>query len=150
MVFTACLLLGLAASAEDLWRRRISNVTVTGGLIAGLAIQITVKGWLRGPAVWLAGAAAGFAVFLVFFLAGGMGGGDVKLMAAFGACLGVAQILRAALLAAMAGALFACAYLFLNWLRRCARGGDTPSPRARGSIPYAPAIFIGALLSLIG
>ncbi len=36
----------------------------------------------------LAGAAAGFAVFLIFYLLGGMGGGDVKLMAGFGALLG--------------------------------------------------------------
>ena len=38
----------------------------------------------------------GAVVFLIFYLLGGMGGGDVKLMAGFGAVLGVRQLLEAA------------------------------------------------------
>jgi len=89
--FGVCLLVGVAASIEDLWRRRISNLTIVAGLGAGLIAQVMLCGWWRGAGIWLAGAAAGFAVFLVFYLAGGMGGGDIKLMAAFGACLGAGQ-----------------------------------------------------------
>lgn len=138
MQLWVCLLVGLAGSVEDLWRRRISNVTVLAGLGAGLAAQIMRHGWLRGPLHWLAGGAVGFAVFLVFYLAGGMGGGDIKLMAAFGSCLGVGQILQAALLTAIVGAVVAGGYLFWNWLRR-RPGGE--------AIPYAPAMFLGTLLS---
>src|SRR5262249_3442165 len=65
----ACLLLGLAASVEDLHRRRISNATVLAGLITGLMIQLVWRGPLAGWGIWLAGAAAGFGVFLIFFLA---------------------------------------------------------------------------------
>ncbi|HYM11829.1 MAG TPA: prepilin peptidase [Bryobacterales bacterium] len=149
-----CLLLGLAASAEDLWRRRISNVTVLAGLLAGVACQIAARGWRHGPSAWMGGAALGFAVFLVFFLLGGMGGGDIKLMAAFGGCLGAGQILRAALLTAIVGALVACGYLFWKWMRRrwtsAARGAALPAAApGQESIPYAPAIFIGALLSFL-
>ena len=92
-----CVLLGLAASVEDLWRRRISNFTVLAGLVAGLALQVTARGWRSGLGAWAGGAAIGFLIFLVFFLAGGMGAGDIKLMAAFGSCLGTRQILWAAL-----------------------------------------------------
>jgi len=88
--------LGLAASIEDLWHRRISNLTILAGLAAGLPVQIYLLGWWRGPLAWGGGAVVGLAVFLIFFLRGGMGGGDVKLMAAFGACLGVRQILLGA------------------------------------------------------
>jgi len=141
-----CLLIGLAASVEDLWRRRISNVTVITGLFAGLVVQIALRGWLAGLGSWAAGAAVGLAVFLVFFLAGGMGGGDVKLMAAFGSCVGAGQILRAALLAAILGALIACGYLAWQWLKR-RLGRAAAATSQEESIPYAPALFLGTLLS---
>ena len=38
------------------------------------------------------GTVAGFAVFLVFYLLGGMGGGDVKLMTAVGCLAGAGNI----------------------------------------------------------
>lgn len=141
-----CVLLGLAATLEDLWRRRISNGTVLAGLAAGLLLQVGSLGWGRGLRAWAGGAVVGLAVFLIFFLAGGMGGGDVKLMAAFGACLGVTQILRAALLAAMVGALLALGYLASRGILRRMRGAGPPAGGPE-TIPYAPAIFVGTLLS---
>ena len=57
------------------------------------------NGGARGAAMAVAGAGAGFAVFLLFHLLGGLGGGDVKLMAAFGALLGPSDVLTAAVLA---------------------------------------------------
>jgi prepilin peptidase CpaA len=86
------------------------------------------------------GAAVGFLVFLVFYVAGAMGAGDIKLMAAFGALLGPSGILLAALFAAPAGGLMAAAWL--AWKR-----GARDIPYA---IPYAPAITLGAWLALVG
>jgi Flp pilus assembly protein protease CpaA len=83
-----------------------------------------------------AGALAGFLIFLLLHSMGGMGGGDVKLMACFGALLGPADILVAAVLAAIAGAVLALAAML--WRPR------------RVSIPYAPAIVLGAWLTLLG
>lgn len=145
----ASLGLGIAASVEDLWRRRISNPTIVAGLAAGLAVQIYGRGWWRGPLAWTAGVAAGFAVFLIFFLLGGMGGGDVKLMGAFGACLGVRQILLGALLAAMVGALWAVLHWTSKWIghRRAHRSG--PLPREAETFPRAPSIFLGILLTFL-
>ena len=141
--------LGLAASIEDLWRRRISNPIIVAGLAAGLGLQIHLQGWWQGPLAWLAGAAVGLAVYLIFFLLGGMGGGDVKLLAAFGACLGVRQILMGAFLAAIAGAVWACGHLLWKWIchRRAGRRGPLP-PEAE-TFPRAPSIFIGILLSFL-
>ena len=51
-----------------------------------------VRAWFS-----LIGTLAGFGVFLLFYLLGGMGGGDVKLMAGFGALLGGWKVLEAAL-----------------------------------------------------
>ena len=45
----------------------------------------------------MCGSIAGFLVFFVFYWLGGMGGGDVKLMAGLGAVLGIERLWAAAL-----------------------------------------------------
>lgn len=132
---------GLAAAIEDLAFRRVSNWIPAAGLVCGLGWHTAVAGW-RGVPTAAAGAAAGFGVFLIFYLLGGMGGGDVKLMAGLGSLLGAGRMVEAALWTAAAGGLMAVGYLGFRALRR------KPGPDAE-SIPYAPAIAIGAWLSLI-
>ena len=88
----------------------------------------------RARADALAGGAVGFLLLLPLHLCGAMGGGDVKLMAAFGTLLGPAGILAAAVFGAIAGALWG-----LGALLRGAR-----------AIPYAPAIAAGVWVSLVG
>jgi len=151
----AILIVGVVAVVEDVSRRQISNWTSGLALAAGLLLHFTEKGW---SGVWHAalGALIGFAVFLIFYLMGGMGGGDVKLMAGFGALLGDGRILPAALLAAIAGGLFAMAALGFQAAARRLRpafgnAGSTAAPagKCRESIPYAPAITVGAWLALL-
>jgi prepilin peptidase CpaA len=141
------LLVGVAATAEDLVRRRVSNWIPLAALIGGLAWQWNARGW-RGGISGVLGAAAGFAVFLVFYLLGGMGGGDVKLMAGFGAVLGIERLWEAALWTAGLGGLLAAGVLALDALWRSLRkkkdGAQSPV-----FIPYAPAIALGAWLSLV-
>lgn len=132
---------GLAASIEDLAFRRVSNWIPAAGLVCGLCWHTGVAGW-RGVLTAAAGAAAGFGVFLIFYLLGGMGGGDVKLMAGLGSLLGAGRLVEAALWTAAAGGLMAVGFLAVRALRR-------KPERDTGSIPYAPAIAIGAWLSLI-
>ncbi|HYW44775.1 MAG TPA: A24 family peptidase [Bryobacteraceae bacterium] len=128
------LTLGCIAAVDDLRRRVISNWISLGAIAAGLIWHTVQRGW-TGLAAAAGGAALGFAVFLVFYCLGGMGGGDLKLMAAFGALLGPQGILLAALLASIIGGLMAAASLI----------GD----RRRRAIPYAPAIVLGAWLALL-
>jgi prepilin peptidase CpaA len=129
------LALGCAAVIEDLRRRRISNRVTMTGLAAGLLLGAIHAGWC-GLGEAFAGAALGFGLFLLIYCLGGMGAGDLKLMAAFGALLGPPGILLAAVLGAVAGALLAAG----AWLLQ---------PRAP-AIPYAPAIVAGAWLALFG
>jgi len=128
-------LLGLIASADDLRRRAIANWINVAGIASGLVYHLAHRG-LAGLGWSATGAAAGFGVFLVFYLLGGMGAGDLKLAAAFGSLLGPAGILLAALLAAPIGALMAAACLAWKWRTR--------------AIPYAPALSLGAWLALLG
>src|SRR5260370_22878801 len=98
--------IGVAATVEDLAHRRVSNWICGAALLAGLALHIASDGW-RGGVSALLGAIAGFGVFLIFYLLGGMGGGDIKLMAGFGAGLGVNRLLEAALWTAACGGILA-------------------------------------------
>ena len=100
----------------------------------------------------LGGAAVGFAVFLVFYLLGGMGGGDVKLMAGFGALLGLPGVLWAALWTAAFGGVIAIGAVAWQAAAKVLRRASTISNEVRErqeSIPYAPAIVLGVWLSLV-
>ena len=157
--------LACAAAAWDLHSRRVPNALTFGGAVIGLLISGLHAG-LGGLAQSLLGFFVGLALFLPLFLVGGLGGGDVKLLAAFGACLGPLGVLDAALWASLVGGALALAvgaahgYLsaaFRNLtaivsLWRTSR----PSPirsltlrDARGPrIAYAVPISVGALLAL--
>lgn len=149
---------GIAAIVDDLARRQISNWIPCSAFGAGLILQTVNSGW-RGAGSALLGTVTGAAVFLIFYLLGGMGGGDVKLMAGFGAVLGVKQLLEAALWTAGCGGLMAVGVIAASQLRQFwndRRGvgknstGNDPQVRAqRASIPYAPAIAAGVWLSLV-
>ena len=150
---------GVAAVADDLARRQIANWIPVTAFCAGLILKSVQGGW-RGAGFSLLGAVAGAAVFLVFYLAGGMGGGDVKLMAGFGAVLGTRLLLEAALWAAACGGLMATVVITARYVGQLWRGrtgssqkessasGNSPHPSAE-SIPYAPAITAGVWLALV-
>ena len=142
-----CALFGLLATAEDLWRRKVSNPIVLAAFVSGVAAQATLNG-LSG--VWdsLLGGVIGFAVFLIFFMLGGMGGGDIKLMAGFGAIIGSEQIVTAAIMAALVGGVMALAFVGVRWIKKKV-GSDIAGSALKSSIPYAPAITAGVLLSFL-
>lgn len=141
------IVLGLAAVITDVRSRTIPNWIPVAALAGGIGCQVLDKGWSGLPAAGL-GAVAGFGVFLVFYLLGGMGGGDVKLMAGFGALLGASRLLEAALWTAGIGGLMALAVIGFVWVRSKIdlRYAGRGRPKA---IPYAPAIACGVLLALI-
>jgi prepilin peptidase CpaA len=135
---------GIAAAAEDLLRRTVSNWLPLTALVGGIICQSMANGW-PGFGSALLGAIAGFLVFLVFYVLGGMGGGDVKLMAGFGAILGISRLLTAAILTAILGGILAGIVLGVSAVRYRGRQ-DVKPPLA---IPYAPAIVLGAWLTLL-
>lgn len=143
------LAIGLTATIEDLAHRRISNWIPLAALTLGITYQCLTGGW-AGLATAALGSICGFGVFLVFYLLGGMGGGDVKLMAGFGAILGPARLGEAALWTAALGGLFALLVIGFRQLRRLMRGVQSGGLSGeKDSIPYAPAISLGVLLALL-
>ena len=128
----------IPAVFEDLRHRRISNSICLFTFCAGIALASFENG-ASGFGLSILGAIAGFAVFLFFYWIRAMGGGDVKLMAGYGAMLGLNGVLPAAMMAAVAGALTAFAGVLYGYFR-----GTRPE-----TIPYAPAIAFGVLAVLL-
>ena len=159
------LAISFCACITDLRRRRIPNVLTLGG--AGVALLFALAtGGVGGLAYGVAGWCAGFAVFLPFFLLGGLGAGDVKLMACLGSWLGPFLAIWTAIYGALAGGVLAIVvafgtgylstavtnvYLLLSHFRVV---GIRPHPDltlTRGSgprLPYAVPIAVGAAAAL--
>jgi prepilin peptidase CpaA len=102
------LLLATGAAVLDARSGRIPNAITVGGALAGAVAHATWSGG-EGAAFSGLGALAGLLVFFPLFALGGLGGGDVKLMAALGAWVGWRSILGAALYTAVAGGVMAVA-----------------------------------------
>ena len=150
-LFYLGVIVAVLATAEDLWRRRVSNYVTAGAFVAGVALHAWLFGW---SGVWqsLLGGVGGFLAFLIFFMLGGMGGGDVKLMAGFGAIVGGDHIVPAIVLVAMLGGLMAVGYLAFRKLRDLAKrdkDAAAEKPTRKAMIPYAPAISLGMLLTFV-
>jgi len=97
-------------AVTDIRDRRIPNRLTYGGLATALAVRCALSGWF-GLRAGLAGLLLGGGIFYLLFLLGGMGGGDVKLMAAVGAWAGTAQAVAILIAAAIAGGILAVCYI---------------------------------------
>jgi prepilin peptidase CpaA len=109
IVFTGGSLLCAGIGAvHDLREGRIPNRVTGPAMVAGLMIHWIAGGGHALADAALAGVIAG-SIFLIFFVAGGMGAGDVKLMAAVGCISGLAQLRLIVIATAIAGGAFAIA-----------------------------------------
>lgn len=94
--------IALVATATDLSARRIPNALTFGGALLALIFHAAVDG-LGGAGTAAAGWAIGAAIFFPVFALGGMGAGDVKLVAALGAWLGPLGAIHVAVGSALVG-----------------------------------------------
>ncbi len=112
------LAVGLIAVNCDLRTRRIPNLLTFGAAVAALLYGMLdggSPGVLQALTGWLLGAA----LFFPLFALGGMGAGDVKLLAALGAWLGPADAVYLAIFASMAGGVVGVAVaLYHGYLRQ--------------------------------
>lgn len=161
----AALAVAAGAAVTDLKAARIPNVLTMTSALAGVVAHTMLPGG-AGASTSVAGAAAGLAVFFPFFALGGLGGGDVKLMAALGAWVGWPAILSLALYAALSGGVLALGVAVARGYLRQALGnigalarfwmvaGVRKDPaltleHGRGPrLPYALPIFAGLVAVL--
>lgn len=107
------LVVATVAAVKDVRARRIPNWLTYSGIAVALAVRPVLAGW-PGLMDGLLGMLAAGGVFYLVFLMGGMGGGDVKLMAAVGAWAGTAQAMDVLITTAIAGGFLAIGYLAFN------------------------------------
>jgi prepilin peptidase CpaA len=107
------LTIATVGAVKDVRGQRIPNWLTYSGLIAALAVRSALGGW-TGLKVGLAGMLLAGGIFFLLFLIGGMGGGDVKLMAAVGAWVGLAQVGVLLIMSAIAGGLLAAGYALVH------------------------------------
>lgn len=153
----------------DLRSRRIPNVLTLPAAGIGLILGLVLGGW-KGLLLSSCGLAAGFILMIIPYAVGGMGAGDVKLMAAVGALLGVWSVLQIFLYTALIGGAIAIVNALWHgtlrkalgniwqWTKALAlqrlgglRGGLTQTELAQtaGVIPYGVAIALGLYAYLI-
>src|SRR5215207_3858930 len=101
-IYASAVAVALISAAWDLKTRRIPNVLTFGSAIVALGVHLYASG-LSGAGWSIAGWVVGVAFFLPFFALGGMGAGDVKLLAALGAWLGPGPAVWVALFSLIAG-----------------------------------------------
>jgi prepilin peptidase CpaA len=139
---------------------RIPNWLTFSGMALGLLIA-----YLHGQnTFWasLGGLAIGFGFLFIFYVFGGVGGGDVKLMGAAGALMGVQMTKPALFYTAFIGAFIAVMMVIWRkdfWLRigfglqrlafwrKLDKNQLAPLPAIK--VPYGIAIAIGCVLALL-
>jgi prepilin peptidase CpaA len=158
----ACALVG---SVFDVKSRRIPNFITFPSILLGLAMHLALGGWRQLLSSLAAGLICGV-VFLIFYIAGGMGAGDVKLITAVGCIAGLPHVAYLLVLTALCGGAMAIVLaLARGRLQQTivnvgaiashhSQEGLQPHPDLNLSnldtlrLPYALAIAGGSLLTL--
>lgn len=109
-IFITVSVTSLAALVFDIKFGRIPNWITLPVMTAGITYHYCSTGF-QGLGLSVAGLLIGFSIFFVFYALGGMGAGDIKLMAALGALLGPKDILFTAAFTAIAGGIYAAILL---------------------------------------
>jgi len=153
------------AALYDLRSHRIPNLITIPAIAFGLLLHFVLGGW--GQILSSAAAAAlCLFVFFIFYFAGGMGAGDVKLMAAIGSLFGLPMVGWLLIMTALAGGVIALGVAIYRgrlWSTLANVGsivvhhgtnGLMPHPELNlGNaqnlrLPYGIAIFFGSVLCL--
>lgn len=99
---TVALVAASVAMLSDLRTRRIPNWLTIGVFVIGLVLNLLASG-PSGLASAAVGGLVGFGLLIPFYAMRAMGAGDVKLLAALGALLGVQTVLAVAAAGALVG-----------------------------------------------
>lgn len=157
----------IAAAVSDLRSGKIPNKLTYPGLFAGIAYWTIAGALTAGRTGALEGfrdsalaMLMGFGVMFAIFLAGGMGGGDVKLVALVGAwTANLVCVLGTLIYALIAGVLIAIYFmirygLFKRTFQRLLGAALTAAARVKPDIPtdsprvpFGVAICLGGLLA---
>jgi prepilin peptidase CpaA len=103
----------LAGAGFDIKSRRIPNFITGPAILAGLVLHASLDGW-RGLLTSLAAALICGIIFLIFYIAGGMGAGDVKLITAVGCIAGLSNAAYLLVLTSLAGGVMGVVFALMR------------------------------------
>lgn len=164
---TAALICAGLATVSDFRERKIPNRLTGPALLFGMLLHLILDGVHSLGASTLAALIAG-GIFLLFYIAGGMGAGDVKLMAALASLSATGDVVKLLIATMIFGALFALTLaIWRGALRRTMRNmfvllahhtqnGIAAHPELNVSndttlrLPYAMPMAVAAALVFIG
>ncbi|MGM7703362.1 A24 family peptidase [Pseudalkalibacillus sp. Hm43] len=166
MVFNMVLIIVLIICVvTDIRKRLIYNKVIFPALILSLILHLILNGW-SGLAASLLGFLIGIGILLIPYFMGGIGAGDVKLLALIGALKGPLFVLNTSIYMALLGGVIAICILIFNggafsrlkyyfhWLYAKKSGLTVPLAMTKDSLkstyPYGVAIAGGAILSIVG
>lgn len=147
----------------DVKERRILNIITLPALLLAL-IYYSITGGLTGTWFSLAGMFVGFGLLFIPFLMGGMGAGDVKLLAAVGAWMGATFALYTFFIGAIVGGVYAVILLIrqrhlktfllkLIYTPMLLKNDNGSMTIGKGkdslSLPYGVVIALGAVAAFI-
>ncbi len=150
------------AALTDVWKGKVLNAVTYPAIVIGLAVQTSVHG-VDGLLVSAGGFAAGFCPMWICWYAGGIGGGDAKLMGAVGALTNwefaiAAMVFAFAIAALMAVVVMIHKRIVLRTGRRIFRAvwlalipaakGGWPEEAGSPKIPFGVAVCLGAAAAL--
>lgn len=140
MLINFILLIILAVCVvTDIRKRKIYNKVIFPALAVAFISSIILDG-LSGLGTSTIGFLVGFILLLIPYILGGMGAGDVKLMALIGALKGYEFVIESFIYTALIGGVLAIGVIII-------RGGFKKSLGV--GMPYGVAIAGGAILALL-
>ena len=106
MVTLIATIISSVAAVLDIRSRRIPNWLTYSAMLLGVGYHTILNG-AYGFLFGAGGLFLGLALLIVFYMTGGMGAGDVKLMGAVGALLGPKDVFITFIFTALAGGVYA-------------------------------------------
>jgi prepilin peptidase CpaA len=140
------------ALVSDVRTRRIPNWLTGSTLLIGLLVNLFASG-PPGLVAAVTGMAVGFLLLIPFYVLRAVGAGDVKLLAALGAVLGVQALLAVAAAGALVGGLMSLIILARRGrlslaLHQLFVMRTVPTPSG-AKAPYAVAIASGVYVAVL-
>lgn len=145
----------------DVRSRKIYNKVIFPSLIFAVAVNVFMYG-LSGITTTVIGFSLGIAILFIPFYLGGMGAGDVKLLAFIGALKGTSFVFTTAIYMALVGGVIALAILLFRkgWAKNTYYylvgkkfGVSIPltfdKQALKATYPYGVAISLGAVFALV-